>query len=149
MDVFSLRLTDRNSKVNLHALQAFSSMVPVLRGSLVAMMGSIMTTLIPNLASRNLTIHSTAMTVLDLMSQHIGKCQSYEKGAWELGVYSMIWAMHISSLESFLHGDLRSKMQESCNAVMFYQPCVYVCVWGGPLCEEMAVKMSYFFHNCG
>ena len=72
-DVFCLRLTDRNSKVNLHALQAFSSMVPVLRSALVPIINPIMGTLVPNLASRNLTIHSTAMTVLDLLSHNIGK----------------------------------------------------------------------------
>lgn len=72
-DVFCLRLTDRNSKVNLHALQAFSSMVPVLRSALVPIIAPIMGTLVPNLASRNLTIHSTAMTVLNLMSCNIGR----------------------------------------------------------------------------
>lgn len=71
--MFCLRLTDRNSKVNLHALQAFSSMVPVMHSALVPIINPIMGTLIPNLASRNLTIHSTAMTVLDLLSHHIGK----------------------------------------------------------------------------
>ena len=71
--MFCLRLTDRNSKVNLHALQAFSNMVPVLHSALVPIINNIMSTLVPNLASRNPTIHSTAMTVLDLLAQHIGK----------------------------------------------------------------------------
>lgn len=68
-----MRLTDRNSKVNLHALQAFSSMVPVLQSALVPMISNIMGTLIPNLASCHVTIHATAMTVLELLSKHISK----------------------------------------------------------------------------
>ena len=72
-DAFSPRLTDRNSKVNLHALEAFSNIVPLLGNMLVPIVNNVVTALVPNLASRNPTIHSTAMTVLDLLSQCIGK----------------------------------------------------------------------------
>lgn len=72
-DAFSPRLTDRNSKVNLRALQAFSNMVPLLCNSLIPVTNNIIKALVPNLASRNATIHSAAMTVLDLLSQCVGK----------------------------------------------------------------------------
>ena len=72
-DAFCPRLTDRNSKVNLHALEAFSNMVPLLCNTLVPVTNNIVVALVPNLASRNATIHSAAMTVLDLISQCIGK----------------------------------------------------------------------------
>ena len=77
-DAFSPRLTDRNSKVNLHALEAFSNIVPLLGNTLVPIVNNIVTALVPNLASRNPTIHSTAMTVLDLLSQCIGKGDTTE-----------------------------------------------------------------------
>lgn len=75
-DVFTSRLTDRNSKVTLHALQAFCNMIPVLHSTLIPIISNVLGTLVNNLASRNLTLHSTAMTVLDLLSQHIGKATS-------------------------------------------------------------------------
>ena len=92
-DAFCLRLTDRNSKVNLHALQAFSSMVPVMHTALVPIINNIMGTLVPNLASRNLTIHSTAMTVLDLMAQHMGKglCKGI---MWVANAYATVKRFH-------------------------------------------------------
>ena len=77
-DAFSPRLTDRNSKVNLHALEAFSNIVPLLGNTLVPIVNNVVTALVPNLASRNPTIHSTAMTVLDLLSQCIGKRDTTE-----------------------------------------------------------------------
>ena len=72
-DAFSPRLTDRNSKVNLHALQAFSNIIPLLGNSLVPVLNGVITALVPNLASRNGTIHAIALTVLDLLSHCVGK----------------------------------------------------------------------------
>ena len=72
-DAFNPRLTDRNSKVNFRALQAFSNMIPLLGNSLVPVLNSVITALLPNLASRNGTIHSIALTVLDLLSHCVGK----------------------------------------------------------------------------
>lgn len=63
--------------MNLHALEAFSNIVPLLGNMLVPIVNNLVTALVPNLASKNPTIHSTAMTVLDLLSQCIGKEQSY------------------------------------------------------------------------
>ena len=59
--------------MNLHALQAFSNMVPLLCNTLIPVTNNIIVALVPNLASRNATIHSAAMTVLDLLSQCVGK----------------------------------------------------------------------------
>lgn len=71
-DAFNPRLTDRNSKVNLQALKAFSNMVPLLGNLLVPVSANIIKALMPNLASKNATIHSAAMTVFDLISQCVG-----------------------------------------------------------------------------
>ena len=72
-DAFNPRLTDRNSKVNLQALQAFSNMVPLLGNLLAPIIANIIKALMPNLASKNVTIHNAAMTVLDLISQCVGE----------------------------------------------------------------------------
>lgn len=72
-DLFCPRLTDRNSKVNLRALEAFSNIVPLLCDTLMPVATNIVTALVPNLASRNPTIHSNAMTALDLLIQCIGE----------------------------------------------------------------------------
>lgn len=71
--MFCLRLTDRNSKVNVHALQAFTNMIPVMHDSLVPMISNVVGALVPNLASRHLTIHSTGKNVLDQLLAYIGK----------------------------------------------------------------------------
>ena len=72
-DLFCPRLTDRNSKVNLRALEAFSNIVPLLCDTLTPVATNIVTALVPNLASRNATIHSSAMTALDLLIQCISE----------------------------------------------------------------------------
>ena len=59
--------------MNLHALEAFSNMVTMLCNILVPVINNIVGALVPNLASRNGTIHAMAMTVLDLISQCVGK----------------------------------------------------------------------------
>lgn len=71
-DAFNPRLTDRNSKVNVRALVAFSNMVPLLGDLLIPVSANVIKALMPNLASKNSTIHSAAMTVFDLISQCVG-----------------------------------------------------------------------------
>ncbi len=78
-DLFCPRLTDRNSKVNLRALEAFSNIVPLLCDTLTPVATNIVTALVPNLASRNATIHSSAMTALDLLIQCIGEGSLYSR----------------------------------------------------------------------
>jgi len=73
-DAFLPRLTDSNSKVNLHALEAFSNMVPLLGDLLLPIVTNIVEALGPNLASKQATIHNTAETVLELITQCISKC---------------------------------------------------------------------------
>jgi hypothetical protein len=72
-DAFNPRLTDRNSKVNLRALQAFSNMVPLLGSVLAPLSPNIIKALMPNLASKNSSILSAATIVFDLVSQCIGE----------------------------------------------------------------------------
>ena len=72
-DAFLPRLTDANSKVNLHALEAFSNIVPLLGDLLLPIVTSIVEALVPNLASKQATIHNTAETVLELITQCISK----------------------------------------------------------------------------
>lgn len=75
-DVFTPRLTDRNSKVNLRALEVLSNIIPLVGDALIPVLHPIINAMGPNLASKNPTIYSTAMTVLDLLVQCIGKCLS-------------------------------------------------------------------------
>ena len=70
-DVFTPRLTDRNSKVNLHALEVLSNIIPLVGDVLIPVLHPIINAMGPNLASKNPTIYSTAMTVLDLLVQCI------------------------------------------------------------------------------
>ena len=79
-----VRLSDRNSKVNLHALQAFSNIVPLLGNMLVPVASSLIGSLVPNLASRNATIHSTAMTVLNLLTECVGRSSPLAGLNWEV-----------------------------------------------------------------
>ena len=58
-------LPDPNSKVNLHALEAFSNVVTLLSDLLLPILTSIVEALVPNLASKQATIHNTAETVLE------------------------------------------------------------------------------------
>ena len=55
-DAFLPWLMDANSKVNLHALEAFSNMVPLLGDLLLPIVTSILETLVPSLASKQATI---------------------------------------------------------------------------------------------
>ncbi len=81
-DLFCPRLTDRNSKVNLKALEVFSNIVPLLCDTLTPVATNIVTALVPNLASRNATIHSNAMTALELLTQCIGKRGNNSRGGY-------------------------------------------------------------------
>ena len=65
--------SDASSKVYLHTLEAFSKMAPLLGDLLLLIVTSIMEALVPNLASRQATIHNTAETVLELIIQCISK----------------------------------------------------------------------------
>ena len=66
-------LTDGNSKVNLHALEAFSNVVHLLCNLLLPIVTSTVEALVPNLASKQATIHNTAETDLELIIQCISK----------------------------------------------------------------------------
>ena len=72
-DAFNPRLTDRNSKVNLRALEAFSNMVPLLGSLLAPLSANIIKAIMPNLASKNSSILAAATTVFDLISQCVGE----------------------------------------------------------------------------
>ena len=74
-DAFNPRLTDRNSKVNLQALRAFSNMVPLLGSLMAPLSANVIKALMPNLASKNSTIRAAAVTVFDLISHCIGELQ--------------------------------------------------------------------------
>ena len=60
-------LTDANSTVNLHALETFSNIVALFGDLLLPIVTSIVEALVPNLASKQATIHNTAETVFELM----------------------------------------------------------------------------------
>lgn len=70
-DVFTPRLTDRNSKVNLRALEVLSNIIPLVGDTLIPVLHPIINAMGPNLASKNPTIYSTAIVVLDLLVQCI------------------------------------------------------------------------------
>ena len=76
-DAFNPRLTDRNSKVNLRALEAFSNMVPLLGSLLAPLSANIIKALMPNLGSKNSGIYHSATNAFDLFSQCIGESLIY------------------------------------------------------------------------
>ena len=55
--------------VNLHALKPLSNVVALLGDLLLPIVTSIVEALVPNLASKQATIHNTAETVLELIIQ--------------------------------------------------------------------------------
>ena len=67
-------LTVVTIKVNVHTLEAFSNMIPVLGDLLLPIVTSTVEALVPYLASKLATIHNTAETVLELIIQCISKC---------------------------------------------------------------------------
>ena len=64
-------LTVVTSKVNVHTLEAFSNMIPILGDLLLPIVASIVEALVPNLASKQATIRNTAETVLEFIIQCI------------------------------------------------------------------------------
>ena len=68
-DAFTPRLSDPNVKVNLHALEAFSNMIPLLGNHLSSVVWSVLSTLPIN--SKLPGIAPAAGVVLDLMCEHI------------------------------------------------------------------------------
>ena len=68
-DAFTPRLSDPNVKVNLHALEAFSNMIPLLGNHLSSVVWSVLSSLPIN--SKLPGIAPAAGVVLDLMCEHI------------------------------------------------------------------------------
>eukprot|EP00041_Stephanoeca_diplocostata_P039004 m.1578748 g.1578748 ORF g.1578748 m.1578748 type:complete len:264 (-) comp25313_c0_seq8:1873-2664(-) len=70
-DVLTLRLTDSNSKVNKHALEAYQRMLPTLAPALegqVPILNQIVNRVSPNLASKNKTIRDLSFDSLGQMT---------------------------------------------------------------------------------
>ena len=66
-------LTDANNNMNLHALKGLSNVVSLVGDLLLPIVTSIVEALVPNLASKQVTIHNTAEIVLELIIQCISK----------------------------------------------------------------------------
>ncbi|XP_038607081.1 TOG array regulator of axonemal microtubules protein 2 [Tachyglossus aculeatus] len=66
-DDFIPRLQDSNKKVNQHALESLSQMVPLLRDSLHPVLIPVITAVSDNLNSKNSGIYTAAIQVLDTM----------------------------------------------------------------------------------
>ncbi|XP_019850510.1 PREDICTED: crescerin-1-like [Amphimedon queenslandica] len=70
-DVFNERLSDKNSKVNLHALQAFQRLVPILNQQLSPVLPTLVEALSGTVASRYPAIHSAALNAIDSLMQTV------------------------------------------------------------------------------
>lgn len=70
-DAFMPRLTDVNSKVNMHALVALRQVVPTLGPGLDPLATQIVPQLAQNLASKTASIRETATQTLQLMIEHL------------------------------------------------------------------------------
>uniref|UniRef100_A0A6I8P3Q2 TOG domain-containing protein n=1 Tax=Ornithorhynchus anatinus TaxID=9258 RepID=A0A6I8P3Q2_ORNAN len=66
-DDFIPRLQDSNKKVNQHALESLTQMVPLLKGSLHPVLIPVITAVSDNLNSKNSGIYTAAIQVLDTM----------------------------------------------------------------------------------
>lgn len=72
-DVFNERLGDKNSKVNLHALQAFQNFVKIISHQLQPVLPTLVEALATTLASRYPAIHSAALNAVDLLIESVGE----------------------------------------------------------------------------
>ncbi|KAK7488657.1 hypothetical protein BaRGS_00020110 [Batillaria attramentaria] len=70
-DKFLPRLQDSNSKVNLHALKVMHQVVPMLKDALHSVISMAVTSVVPNLSSKNREIYSTAVDILDSFLEHL------------------------------------------------------------------------------
>lgn len=70
-DKFLPRLQDSNSKVNLHALKVMQQVVPTLKESLHQVLALSVSSVVPNLASKNADIRTTANDILETFMQHL------------------------------------------------------------------------------
>ena len=73
-DIFNQRLTDQNSKVNLHALESFQRFVPVIGYQLQPVLSTLIEALVRTVASRYPTIHSAAINAMETLIGSIGMC---------------------------------------------------------------------------
>ena len=71
-DVINARLNDKNSKVNLRALQVFQKIVPVLRVQLQPVLPTTVEALASTVASRFPPVHSAALTAIDTLLSTVG-----------------------------------------------------------------------------
>ena len=71
-DIFNERLNDNNSKVNLHALQTFQKIVPLISHHLQPVIVTIVEALAATVASRYTTIHTAAVDAIDTLIDNVG-----------------------------------------------------------------------------
>ena len=72
LDKFLPRLQDSNSKVNVHALHVMLQCVPLLRDPLTSAITLAVSSVVPNLASKNSEIKQTATDILNSYLEHLG-----------------------------------------------------------------------------
>ncbi|XP_064599948.1 TOG array regulator of axonemal microtubules protein 1-like isoform X2 [Liolophura sinensis] len=70
-DKFLPRLQDPNSKVNLFALQAMLQIIPTLKDWFSSVINMTVQNITPNLNSKNTEIKQVAMSILDMLLEHI------------------------------------------------------------------------------
>ncbi|CAL1537741.1 unnamed protein product [Lymnaea stagnalis] len=70
-DKFLPRLTDSNSKVNLHALKVMLQVIPLIKDSMGSVISMTVSAVAPNLSSKNKEIYTTAAEILDAFIEHL------------------------------------------------------------------------------
>ena len=78
-DVFNQRLNDKNSKVNLYALEAFQRFVPILGHQLQPVISTLVEALARTVASRYPAIHTAALNAIDALINSVGKHEQNQK----------------------------------------------------------------------